>query len=179
MTTPEDRIVWEADREALYRRHGAAQNRTESDDGAETAPVGVGTAEGARAARFRDAMLKAEWPNGTKAGRYGVDVLLPAVMAVSDAEVSAAVSEAQAKVTKWRLLAHGETIRAETAEATVQRVEALADRLDARFLHEDADAIRRALATPPNCLCGTPLVRMDLSQGERLICQSCSAPEVF
>lgn len=38
--------------------------------------------------------------------------------------------------------------RAERAEATVRRVEALADRLDARFLHEDADAIRRVLAEP-------------------------------
>lgn len=39
--------------------------------------------------------------------------------------------------------------RAEAAEAIVRRVEGLADRLDARFLHEDADAIRRALAPPP------------------------------
>ena len=38
--------------------------------------------------------------------------------------------------------------KADAAEATIRRVEELADRLDARFLHEDADAIRRMLSRP-------------------------------
>ena len=44
--------------------------------------------------------------------------------------------------TKWL----AEEMRANAAEDTIRRIEALADRLDARFLHEDADAIRRVLA---------------------------------
>lgn len=124
----DDRIAWEADGEALYR-HGRGQESTESDDGAETAPVAVGTDQGARAARFRDAMLKAEWPNGTKAGRYGVDVLLPAVMAVADAEVAAAVSEARAERASAKMRANRaehywqqHEARAESAEAEVERL---------------------------------------------------------